>query len=182
MSGAQVVQPPFYDAPIVDFPSGQQHSQAWTEYHQSVADRLAANATALAKAGTGVVDGSNAAAGQIGEYLSASSGSVSLSNGTTTDIVTLALTPGDWDVEGNVTFTPTGAVSYAACSVSTVSASIGGLATRVPGASATTQIRIGTGGAVRISVSAAATAYLTAQSAFAGSMTATGAIRARRVR
>ena len=33
-SAPQVVQPPFYDPPIVDYASGQQHSQAWTEYHQ----------------------------------------------------------------------------------------------------------------------------------------------------
>ena len=37
---AKVVDPPFYDQPIVDAASGQQHSQAWTEYHQSVADQV----------------------------------------------------------------------------------------------------------------------------------------------
>lgn len=36
----KIVDPPFYDAPIVDDASGQQHSQAWTEFFQALADRL----------------------------------------------------------------------------------------------------------------------------------------------
>ena len=182
MSGSQVVQPPFYDAPIVDFPSGQQHSQAWTEYHQSVADRLAANATALAKAGTGVVDGSDATAGQIGEYLTASGGSVALSSNAVANVATLALTPGDWDVEGNVFFDATGATAYVLAGVSTVSAAFGGIVTRVGGYASANQFRIGTGGAVRINVAAATTAYLVAQCGFTGGVNASGSIRARRMR
>ena len=66
-SAPQVVQPPFYDPPIVDYATGQQHSQAWTEYHQSVADQLASLAATM-RANQGVTDGSDAAAGQIDEY------------------------------------------------------------------------------------------------------------------
>jgi hypothetical protein len=177
----QVVQPPFYDPPIVDAATGQQHSQAWTEYHQSVADQLALMA---AKAGVGVTDGSDAAAGQVGEYLTASSsGSVTPASGDVNDIATLPLTAGDWDVAGNVVFTPTAGVTYAAASVSTVSHALGPIATRTPGAGAATQMRIGTGGSLRVSVAAPTTVYLTAQAGFSsGAMTVTGQVWARRAR
>jgi hypothetical protein len=179
----KVVDPPFYDQPIVDSTSGQQHSQAWTEYHQSVADQLAV-LSAKAQTSQGVTDGSDAAAGQVGEYLTASSsGSVGLGTGAVVNIATLPLTAGDWDVQGNIIFNPTGAATYAAASVNTASAALGPVATRVPGAGGGVQMRIGTGGTFRVSVSAAATAYLVAQTAFtSGAMTATGALWARRVR
>ena len=181
-SPPQVVQPPFYDAPIVDYATGQQHSQAWTEYHQSVADQLA-TLSATVRASQGVTNGSDATAGQIGEYLSAaSSGAVTPSSGATNNIATLSLTAGDWDVEGNAIFNPTAGVTYAACSVSTASGSIGPVATRVPGAASATQLRIGTGGSLRVSVAADTTVYLTAQTAFSGSMSVTGVIWARRTR
>ena len=181
MSGA--LQPPFYDPPITDYPSGQQHSQAWTEYHQSVSDQLAALASTV-QSNQGVTDGSDATAGQVGEYLTASSsGAVTPGSGGINNIATLALTAGDWDVAGNVIFNPTAGVTYAACSVSTASGAIGPIATRVPGAGSATQLRIGTGGGLRVSVAAATTVYLTAQTAFSsGSMSVTGVIWGRRVR
>ena len=181
MAGA--LQPPFYDPPITDYPSGQQHSQAWTEYHQSVSDQLAALASTV-QSNQGVTDGSDASAGQIGEYVTASSsGAVTPSTGAVNNIATLPLTPGDWDVAGNVIFNPTAGVTYAACSVSTTSGAIGPIATRVPGAASATQLRIGTGGSLRVSVAAPTTVYLTAQTAFSsGSMSVTGVISARRMR
>lgn len=173
------LQPPFYDPPIADYPSGQQHSQAWTEYHQSVADQLAKQA-----ANAGVADGSDATAGQIGEYLTASAGSVGLSSGTIANIVTLALTPGDWDVEGNVVFDPTGAVTFVAASVSVASATFGAHSTANAGTLGTAlQHRIGTGGSTRVTSNSPLTAYLVAQCLFStGAMNATGSIWARRVR
>jgi Repeat of unknown function (DUF5907) len=45
----------------------------------------------------GVTDGSNAAAGKVGEFLSASFSNVAFT-GTVTNLTTLALTAGDWDV------------------------------------------------------------------------------------
>lgn len=52
-----------------------------------------------------------AAAGNIGEYISSQVGSgsaVSLSTGTSADITSIILTPGDWDVWGNLTTAPAG--------------------------------------------------------------------------
>jgi len=177
------LQPPFFDPPIADYPSGQQHSQAWTEYHQSVADQLASTAATIA-ANKGVTDGSDAVAGQIGEYLTASGGSVGLSSGTIANIVTLALTPGDWDVEGNVVFNPTGAVTFVAASVNVVSATFGAHSTANAGTLGTAlQHRIGTGGSTRVVSDAPLTAYLVAQCLFStGAMDATGMLWARRVR
>lgn len=55
----------------------------------------------------GVTDGSNATAGQIGEFLSAqllSTAAITLTSAVDASIVTLALTAGDWDVWGSVGF------------------------------------------------------------------------------
>jgi hypothetical protein len=56
----------------------------------------------------GVTDGSNAAAGQIGEFLYAeTSGTLSItSGGTNVTIVDLAISAGDWDVSGLAAFLP----------------------------------------------------------------------------
>lgn len=49
----------------------------------------------------GVTDGSNAAAGMVGEFMTASASSVAVTNiAVTTAICSVTLTPGDWDVEG----------------------------------------------------------------------------------
>jgi hypothetical protein len=86
--------PPLNSPPVT--PSGQ-HSPAWTDFYQGVANRLAA-------LGTGVRDGSDAAAGQVGEFMTASSGAVTLTNNSVANVVPLTLTPGDWDVSGLVSF------------------------------------------------------------------------------
>jgi len=169
-------RPPANEAPLRD---DGQHTHAWIAYHDGVADRLGDLSRRM-----GITDASDAPAGQIGEFLQASSsGTVGLGNGTVTDIVTLPLTAGDWSVEGNITFTPTGSVTYAAASINIVSATGGPLATRVAGATGVTQLRIGTGGAVRINVTTPVTAYLVAQCGFtSGSVSADGIIWARRCR
>jgi hypothetical protein len=73
------------------------------------------NATALTTTGAvnlngapnnikGVIDGSNAAAGQIGEYVSNTASSVSVTTGIPLTITTISLTAGDWDIEANLSF------------------------------------------------------------------------------
>lgn len=62
----------------------------------------------------GVVDGSVADTGYSGEYLIAgidSSGMVNASNGSAVTIVSLSLSPGDWDIEGQATAFITGAMT-----------------------------------------------------------------------
>jgi hypothetical protein len=171
-------RPPANEAPLRE---DGQHTHAWIAYHDGVADRLRDLPGQLT---VGVVDASDAPAGQIGEFLQASSsGTVGLANGTVTDIATLPLTAGDWSVEGNVVFNPTGTVTYAQATVNVVSATSGSIVTRVAGATAATQLRLGTGGAVRINVTTPVTAYLVAQCGFtSGSVSADGIIWARRCR
>jgi hypothetical protein len=58
----------------------------------------------------GVTDGSNAIAGDVGEFLGVqtlSSNAVALPSGVDTVIATLSLTPGDWEVWGSIGFTMT---------------------------------------------------------------------------
>lgn len=55
----------------------------------------------------GFTDGSNAAAGMVGEYLTNTSGSAGIGEATWTSTAVLTLTPGDWECEGTVSYAPT---------------------------------------------------------------------------
>lgn len=57
----------------------------------------------------GVVDASEAAAGRVGEVLSASTTNTATSTTVALNATSLTLTAGDWDVTGSVQFTPNGA-------------------------------------------------------------------------
>jgi hypothetical protein len=175
-------QPPTNDPPIAA--AGNQHSEAWTGYFQHVADALGNNTTALTSLTTrvdalqhGVTDGSNAAAGDVGEYLSNTSGAVSLTSAATANVVSLALPAGDWDVAGSVVFSPSAGTN------SFFGAGMGGLdvylaATFSAGAlnqALNTSTR-------RYNVTAATTVWVVARAVFTGTGTATGAVRARRMR
>lgn len=172
--------PPANDLPIN--PATGTHSQSWTEYNQSVADRLAALPTITM---TGTTKGDDAAAGMIGEYMTAT-GSVGLTTNVYADIATLALTAGDWDVTGNLIFAIGGTrLSVAVAGISTTSATIGSVyeQTQIAGGVVGGTVALGTGCPMRFSLSAGATAHLVGVAAFTGSgLTAAGFIRARRVR
>lgn len=60
----------------------------------------------------GVTDGSNAAAGQIGEYLTVTGSITPISTATPINLATLSLTAGDWDVWGSVEFDANGATVW----------------------------------------------------------------------
>ncbi|MDU5473791.1 hypothetical protein [Pantoea sp.] len=137
----------------------------------------------------GVSDGSAASSGEIGEYISAqSASSVNLSTASTATIASISLTAGDWDVDGVVQFSPTGATNEPSqyhCSISTTSGAAGSFPN-------ITQLRshfTANGGQtistprVRLNLTATTTVYVEAGSTFPdGTMPATGFIRARRVR
>ena len=185
LTQAAQLNPPFYDAPIVDYASGQQHSQAWTEYHQMVADRLSGMRT-------GVTNGSDAVAGDIGEFMSATVDwpGASISNNVPANVTSLALTAGDWDVRGEVWFRlgagPTGnceaAISPASASLPDGLVWVGARATHnfLHTANSPQVLALSP---CRFSLSAAATVYLVALSGFSGgSNAAFGRIEARRIR
>lgn len=137
--------------------------------------------------GTTLAD--NANAGSVGEYVTATqSSAVSLASGVGSNITSISLTAGDWDVSGIINFVPanTTVVTNMTAGITTTSATLGVLGTFVGVSIPYTS----TGGgstfatpAVRINVSSTTTVYLVALQAFSAStMTATGFIRARRVR
>jgi len=164
------VSPPVNEVPVAD--DGQQ-THAWTAYHQRVADALAAMPELLRK---GVTDGSDAAAGDIGEYLTASA-STPLTNAASANVVSLSLTAGDWDVSGHVQFVASGGtLSAFGCGVGGIDVLIN--ATIPPGS---TQQQLATAPR-RYNVTAATTVWVVAVGFFSGGVTASGAIRARRAR
>jgi hypothetical protein len=139
----------------------------------------------------GVINASNAAAGNLGEVVSTSvTTGVSLSSGVVANVGSLALTPGDWDVNGQVV------INSAANNPTRIAAGISNTTAALPTA---TQLAAGTGaandltmnlvkatfclptGTCRFNVSAATTVYLVALATVAGA-TATGFIYARRCR
>lgn len=170
------VSPPANETPLT--PDGA-HTQAWAAYHQSVADTLA-------DVQTGTTTNDDATAGKIGEYISGTGTGVSMSNGTAANIASISLTAGDWDVSGNVTFTPAGTTHPAAlgASCSSTSATFGAIATLIQ-----TTFAVGgpasfnAGAPARFSLAATTTVYLVGVAFFTtAGMTAGGFIAGRRAR
>lgn len=134
---------------------------------------------------TGKTDASNAAAGKVGEVLTANVAATALTSATATNVASLALTAGDWDIDGTVRFNTTDA---------TINTMQGGLSTAsaaVPGFPDCYQLMVTLNPATqqfsvprkRVNVAAGTTVYLVALAIFgSGSVTYQGSIRARRVR
>jgi hypothetical protein len=74
----------------------------------------------------GVANSSTASAGQVGEIITSTASGVSFTNAVTSNITSISLTAGDWDVWGNVDINPAGTttMSYTVVSTSTVSATV----------------------------------------------------------
>lgn len=149
--------------------------------------RIKANGGVIAK---GTITNDNAASGFIGEFVSStiSSGSaLSLTTATSTDITSISLTAGDWDVSGVINFTTTGASSsdFKSGSNST-SATFGGENTyaNLPlVATGLSDILTQNVPTTRYSLSSTTTIYLIASASFTvGSISAYGTIKARRIR
>lgn len=142
----------------------------------------------------GVADASSAAAGYIGEYISATvaTSTVSLSTGVASNVGSISLTAGDWDVSANVVLTlgTTTAVTQQAAWISSTSATLPSLpnSSFVETNASITAPGIGinesmTTGTIRISLASTTTIYFSCQGAFTVStLAAGGIIRARRMR
>ncbi len=141
----------------------------------------------------GVIDGSDAGAGRIGEYIESvvSTGSgASLTTGTGADVTSISLTAGDWDVEGNITFQEGAGtvVSTAAGVITTTSATVdatgfsGVEVLHGPVGASTAYFSI-TLPRHRISITTTTTVYLATKASFSvASLISWGQINARRVR
>ena len=127
--------------------------------------------------GKGVTNGSNAAAGEVGEYMTATASGVALANNVPINVVSLDLTAGDWDVAGNAQFS-TGSGQH-----STFGVGLDGIDTLTAATFPTTAMTQGMNAALkRYNVTATTTVWLMAVAGFVGSATAGGSIRARRMR
>lgn len=135
----------------------------------------------------GTTTNDNANAGSIGEYTTNQGGAISLTSATAANVTSVSLTAGDWDVTGVIQFLPAAGttVSLIQAGVTTTSAT----QPAFPG-STLLQSSFATGGTeqlmapvVRFSLSATTTVFMVATCTFGVStLTATGFIRARRVR
>jgi len=166
--------------PAIDTATGRP-TQARIDYDQQVADQLA---DLRASQGRGVTDASEAAAGGIGEVLTASASGVSIGSGSATDVVTVGLTAGDWDVSGVVVFSPAGGATSTHLAVGCgTSTAIGTIRTDLsaPFPAGASQ-SLGSGMPLRINVAAATTAHLVALATHTSTMTVAGTITARRAR
>jgi hypothetical protein len=139
-----------------------------------------------------VSDGSDASAGQLGEYLTATASSVAATSGVVLNITSLALTAGDWDVWGS------GMASLSAAGATLTQIMAGGSAVAVGlGTTSATltqpyaqinqvggALTVGLAAGVRrVSSSSAVTAYLVGQATFpSGTCSFGGWIYARRRR
>jgi len=141
----------------------------------------------------GTATNDNATAGDVGEFVSASVSTPgsSLSNNTVTNVTSISLTAGDWDVCGQVVFSPAGSTTATVYigSINTVSATLG----NTTGTTSSQTVFVagflagGTNCVVvnpcRISIASTTTVYLIAYSTFAVStMSVAGVITARRMR
>lgn len=151
-------------------------------------------ATTLTVSGgiVGDTTGGSAAAGIVGEYVSATvsvGSAVSLSNNVTANVTSMSLSAGDWDVGGLVSFSPGAgtAMTGVFAAISTISATFlptpgGGIAQVNPGGTVGWVNTLVTG-QVRIDVSTTTTVYLVAEASFSGgTLAAYGFISARRAR
>ena len=145
--------------------------------------------------GNGTTTNDNASAGQVGEYVSSTvavGSSINLSGSTASNITSISLTAGDWDVSGTVLHGGSSTTSTLNWAMGGVSSTSTTLSTSTLGMYSTTPINNGiwTGaeisgqcGPVRFSVSTTTTVYLIARASFTGgNVYVYGQIRARRVR
>ena len=135
----------------------------------------------------GVTNGSNAAAGSVGEFISSfisSASQVAMTSSTPTNITSISLTAGDWDVFGNVyiifSVTGTAAVGW----ISTTSATLpdGPLFSGISVNAASIVAGAPAIPFVRLSLAGTTTVYLSAYGAGTVTINGSGGIYARRVR
>jgi hypothetical protein len=184
---------------VIDFPASPSIGQTFTDPTTNlewVWDGTKWIASGLADAPFqplfGVIDGSNAVAGQIGEVISnvVTAGVSMAAAGVAYQIASIALGPGDWDISGFVTFTPGAATMtgmQAAINVALAIPAAVSLATSralIAGLPASSGVQVLSLSTCRANLTAASTTYyLIATAAISsGSPAGTGVIWARRAR
>lgn len=129
---------------------------------------------------SGVTDGSDANAGDLGQFLTAD-GTKALTTDTADNVTSLSIPPGDWDVGGGCEVS--GDLSDASCGLSVTSSALGAAGTYVKSAGTSFTAIGGAAPPLRISSDSSTTVYLVGVATFAsGTASAEGFISARRVR
>lgn len=146
------------------------HNPGWVEFHQDVAD-------ALATVHQGVTDGSDATAGDIGEFIQVIGTDTTLANNTITTVASMPVPAGDFEVSGRVVFSA-GAGTHLLFGVGLDSIDTQVTAT-MPSSALVNMLCTFT---KRISEPTTTTCNLVALATFTGTMVAIGQMRARRVR
>lgn len=141
--------------------------------------------TGLSGGISGRIDGAAAAAGVVGEVLSAATAAaVSVTSGTPLNVLSLSLPAGEYELESALLVTNSGNVTALSFGVSSTSAvlpsnwyDLYSITTTLAAGNSSRQ-----GMSRRLRLSATTTVYLVAQATFTGTCTAQGYIRAMRVR
>lgn len=145
---------------------------------------VAARTNLGAKANAGVVDASSAATGVVGEYLSNTTNTTSVTSGAVVNATSLVLTAGDWDVSGAIQWDSTAALSTITAGSSLTSATSQGFPFNATiGATITAGTNRMSIPTRRVNISASTTLYAISVAGFAsGTCTVNGFLSARRVR
>src|SRR6185312_5075904 len=127
----------------------------------------------------------NAAAGKVGEFVTsnvAAGSATSISSATATNLTSISLTAGDWDVWGNIRLASTGLNAAADVWISTTSATLPDASLRNGIVVTHTAVAL-SAPTVRLSLSGTTTVYISAQITItSGTSTQCGTLSARRVR
>lgn len=139
----------------------------------------------------GTTTNNNAAAGSVGQLVSASvllSSAVALTTNVTTNVTSISLTAGDWDVSGSSIINTNGNVTNYTGAISSTSGTlpsepyIGGI-TQLRDVSGANDAQVLSISPVRFSLASTTTIYLVALCVFStGTASGAGGIRARRMR
>lgn len=130
----------------------------------------------------------SAASGYVGEFVSAAAGTATLTTNVATNITSIALSAGDWDITAGFTAGGTGApsVTEVFVSINTVTATANttaGQCYRMRGFTLSDPLLYGDVGTLRASLTGSTTYYLNTTCQYTGGTFAvSGIIRARRVR
>ncbi len=134
----------------------------------------------------GVTNASNAGAGNVGEYVSATASSVALTTAAAVNATSISLTAGDWDVSGGFSITDTSSnMNNGVCGWSTTSATFGpnGTYAQVGGSSLALNSYSNSVPMGRLNLTSTTTVYMVCEAIFSsGTVNAGGIIQARRVR
>ena len=134
----------------------------------------------------GTTTNNNVQAGSVGEYIASSVSSVTINTATVTNITTISLTAGDWDVTASFNTAGVSTQNNCRIGISQTSADFTGLVSGLSDmqsvANTVAGVCSGTIANFRISLSGTATIYFIGQAGTANLGAVAGTLRARRVR